>query len=192
MGVMVDPDVLAPVAGGMLATLLGVVLGAVLARRAQVAQWSRDRQVEACVSILRESTRAQIGLLRLYRGEAGRPDWAAWNEAMAIIQLVGHSGMAAAVHRMDEVFWRSSFSIEHGEITGDEAWAALRDAMEAVRLEFTNVARRRLVGSGEPLSRLAWRPPLAVRTEDPTPGHRQAVGHEKDRLDMRDAEDAAE
>lgn len=96
----------------------GVVVGAVLARRAQIAQRSRDRQVEACVSILRESTRAQISLLRLYLGErlAGS-DWAPWNEAMAVIQLVGHSDMAAAVHRMDEVFWRSNFSIEHGEVT---------------------------------------------------------------------------
>jgi hypothetical protein len=188
----VNADVLLPVAGGVLATLLGVVVGAVLARRAQIAQWSRDRQAEARVSILRESTRAQISLLRLYRGEAGQPDWAPWNEAMAVIQLVGHSDMAAAVHRIDEVFWRSNFSIEHAKVTNDEAWAAIPYAMEADRLGFTNVARRRLVGSSEPLSRLAWRPPPAARTEDPAPGLHQAVGQETDRPDTRDVEDAAE
>jgi hypothetical protein len=104
VGSRVNADVLASVAGGVLATLLGVVVGAVLARRAQFEQWSRDRQVEACVSILREST-------------------------------------------------------------NDEAWAAIRDAMEDARLKFTNVTRRKLVGSSEPLSRLAWRPPVATRTE---------------------------
>ncbi len=58
--------------GGVFATVLGVVVGAMLARRAQIAQWSRDRQVEALCSILRESTKAQIGLLQLYRQEAWR------------------------------------------------------------------------------------------------------------------------
>jgi hypothetical protein len=141
----VNADVLVSVAGGVLAALLGVIVGAVLARRAQFEQWVRDRQVEACVSVLRESTKAQIGLLRLYRGEAGRPDWAPWNEAMAVIQLAGSSEMAVEVHKMDKLFWESNSSIEHGQVTNDEAWAAIRDAMEDARLKFTNVARRKLV-----------------------------------------------
>lgn len=133
------------------------------------------------VSILRESTKAQIGLLRLYRGEAGRPDWAPWNEAMAVIQLVGRSEMALEVHEMDKVFWESNSSIEYGEVINDGAWAAIRDAMEGARLKFTNAARRKLVGSSEPLSRLAWRPPAAARAEDPVPGLRQAEGQETNR-----------
>jgi hypothetical protein len=187
--VAVTADVLVSVAGGILAALLGVVVGAVLARRAQFEQWSRDRQVDACVSILRESTKAQIGLLRLYRGEAGRPDWAPWNEAMAVIQLVGRSEMAVEVRKMDKVFWESNRSIEHGEVTNDEAWAAIRDAMEGARLKFTNAARSKLVGSSEPLSRLVWRPPAAVRAEDPASGLHQAEGQETNRPDARNTGD---
>jgi hypothetical protein len=192
VGVTVDADVLVPVAGGVLATLLGVVVGAVLARRAQFEQWSRDRQVEACVSILRESTGAQIGLLRLYRGEAGRPDWAPWNEAMAVIQLVGDKDMATKVREMDRVFFESNASIERGEVANDVAWAAIRDEMERARLGFTNVARRKLVGSNEQLSLLAWRPSVDARTEDPALDLRQAKRQETVRLDTREAEDTTD
>jgi hypothetical protein len=185
VGVTVNADVLVPVAGGVLATLLGVVVGAVLARQAQFEQWSRDRQVEACVSILRESTRAQIGLLRLYRGEAGRPDWAPWNEAMVVIQLVGDKDMSAKVHEMDKVFFESIASIERGDVTTDEVWATIRNDMERARLKFTNVARRKLVRSTERLSLLAWRPPVDARTEDPALGLHQAERQETDLPDTR-------
>jgi hypothetical protein len=73
----VHVNVTAPVVGGILATLLGVALGSLLTRRGQVEQWSRDRQVEACLSILRESTRAQIMLRSLSRGEIEKLDWGA-------------------------------------------------------------------------------------------------------------------
>lgn len=124
-------------------------------------------------------------------GEPGRPDWTPWNEAMAVIQLVGLSEMAVEVHKMDKVFWESSSSIDHGQVTDDEAWATIRDAMEGARLRFTNAARRKLVGGSEPLSRLAWRPPAAARTEDPVPGLHQAEGQQANRPDARDAEDTA-
>jgi hypothetical protein len=176
LGVAVKADVLVLVAGGVLATLLGVVIGAVLARRAQIAQWSRDRQVEACVSILRASTRAQVDLLRRYRGEAGRLDWAPWNEAMAVIQLVGHRDMATEVTKMDELFWRCNDRIEHGEVTNPEAWVAIRDTIEAARLKFANVARNRLAVSSEPLSRVSWRPPEAAWTEHQASGVEQPKG----------------
>ncbi len=48
---------------------------------------------------------------------------------MAVIQLVGHKDMATEVRKMDEVFWKSN-SIEQGNVTNDEAWAAIRKAME--------------------------------------------------------------
>ena len=105
-------NVVISVVGGILATLLGVALGGLLTRRAQAEQWSRDRQVEACLSILRESTMAQIMLRRLSRGEIENFDWVPWNEAVAVINLVGHRDMASAAHNMDEAFWKANFSIE--------------------------------------------------------------------------------
>jgi hypothetical protein len=81
-----------------------------------------------------------------------------WNEAIAIINLVGHKDMTAAAHRMDEVFWKSNASIQRSEISNDEAWAAIRDDMEASRLAFINAARLHLLGSHDRIPRLLARP----------------------------------
>jgi hypothetical protein len=93
---------------------------------------------------------------------------APWNEAIAIISLVGHSDMASAAHSMDAAFWKSTRSIEHSEINNDEAWAAIRDDMEASRLSFINAARRHLMKSREPIPRLLARlPATAVGPDQP-------------------------
>jgi hypothetical protein len=117
--------------------------------------------VDACASILQEATRVQISSWRQYRGRIQRMDWVPWNEALAMIQLVGHHDMVAAAHRMDAVFWRSSSRIESGEIATKEDWAAERDTMESARLDFINTARRHLVEDKDRLTRLVARPPLS-------------------------------
>lgn len=150
LGKFVQVNVIVPAVGAVLATLLGVALGSLLTRRVQAEQWSRDRQVDACLSILRESTRTQIILRRLTRNEVEKLDWSTWNEAVAVINLVGHRDMVSAAFGMDAAFWRSNESIERGEIGNDEAWAAIRDDMEASRLAFINAARRHLWRSDEP------------------------------------------
>lgn len=162
MGVdFVQMDVLLPAAAGVIATLLGVVLGGVLTRRQQVEAWSRDRQVEACAAIVRESTRVQLNLRHVFRGRATTIDWAPWNEALAVLHLVGHPDAVAAAQAMDEAIWRSSHAVRYGGITGEDAWAAAREPLEATRLQFINTARRRLLANREPLHRLVARPSLA-------------------------------
>jgi hypothetical protein len=149
---------IASVAGGILATLFGVALGSLLTRRAQAEQWSRDRQLEACLSIIRESSRAEVMLRLFNRNEIEKLDWTPWNEALAVIALVGHRDMASAARLMDEVFWISHRSISRGKISNDEAWVAIRDKMEASRLEFINAARCHLLRTREPIPRLLARP----------------------------------
>jgi hypothetical protein len=71
-------------ASGALVTLLGVVVGGVMAGRSQRLHWLRDKQIEACAELLRESTAMQISLRNLWnRGEV--KDWTAWNQALAMI-----------------------------------------------------------------------------------------------------------
>ena len=162
MGVdAVQLDVLLPAAAGVIATLLGVVLGGVLTRRQQVEAWSRDREVEACAAIVRESTRVQLNLRHVFRSRATSLDWAPWNEALAVLHLVGHPDAVAAAQAMDEAIWRSSHAVRYAGITSEDAWAAAREPLEATRLQFINTARHHLLASRQPLHRLVARPPLA-------------------------------
>lgn len=164
-GGLVHFEVLLPAMAGVLTTVVGVVLGGRLARRHQVEAWSRDRQVEACASIVRESTRMQLQHGRLKAGNAGSGevlDWTPWNEALAVLHLVGHPEMVEAVLAMDEAFWISSDAVKHRHERVDEAWETLRDPLEATRLLFINTARHHLVAGKHPLSRLVARVPPAA------------------------------
>jgi hypothetical protein len=73
---------------GAVVTLVGVVTGGVLASRSQRRQWLRDKQVDACAVVVQQSTAMQLALLRQWKRQ-DRPDWTAWNQALAMIWLVG-------------------------------------------------------------------------------------------------------
>ena len=62
---------------------------------------------------------------------------------------------------MDAAFWVSGDAIKRREAGGYKGWNALRDPLEATRLEFINTARRHLMASDQPLSRLVARVPSA-------------------------------
>ena len=160
-GAPVQWDVVLPAITGVVATLLGVVLGGVLTRRQQSEAWSRDRQVEACASIVRESTRVQLQLEQIQAGKKVVVHWAPWNESLAVPHLVGHPATVAAGQAMDEAFWVSGDAIKQREAEGYMGWNALRDPLEATRLEFINTARRHLMASDQALSRLVARVPSA-------------------------------
>jgi hypothetical protein len=147
-------EVIASSAGAAAVTLLGVAAGAVLSSRGQRRHWSRDREIEACKSVLVESTRCQLALLRNWRRDE-EVDWTAWNEALALIWLVGTPKVITAAYHMDEVFW------QRGESTDEQAWRSARDEMETARLEFINAVRAGVLRSPEQLhQRLVARPPL--------------------------------
>jgi hypothetical protein len=96
--------ILASSAGGAAVTLLGVAAGGLLAGRSQMRQWIRDKQISACTAIIEESTQMQLALLRLQR-QGHEPDWTAWNQALAVIWLVGIPEVITAAGKMDRVFW---------------------------------------------------------------------------------------
>ncbi|MBA9004235.1 hypothetical protein [Thermomonospora cellulosilytica] len=155
-------------AGGATATLLGVVTGAVLSTRAQRRHWARDRQVEACQAIIAESTKCQLALRRKWRhGEA--VDWTAWNEALALMWLVGSRKVIRAAYRMDEVFWLQRARIDRGEITDEASWEQARDEMESTRLRFINATRNDVLQKrGALTEKPVARPPLPSPRHQPT------------------------
>jgi hypothetical protein len=155
-------SVIVPVLGGICATVLGVVMGGMLTRRAQVQHWLRDHQVDACLGIMRESNRVQFALRSAWR-DGTRPDWVPWNEALTVLTLVTRPDMVSAAQQIDQVFWETNRKISAREITSEEDWALVRSALEDARLSFINHARRQLADQREPVSRLAARPPLPVK-----------------------------
>lgn len=148
-------------ASGAVVTLVGVVTGGVIAGRSQRRQWLRDKQVDACAVVVQESTAMQLALRDQWRHQE-LPDWTAWNQALAMIWLVGTPAVRTAAKQMDRAFWLCGAQIKNGQLTEEDAWAVLRDAMELSRRDFINAARRDPVGEREQVSDVpVARPPLA-------------------------------
>jgi hypothetical protein len=147
-------------ASGAVVTLVGVVTGGVLASRAQRRQWLRDKQVDACAVVVQESTTMQLALLQRWKHQ-DTPDWTAWNQALAMIWLVGTPQVREAAKKMDRAFWLCGARIKSGQLTSEDAWAEHRDAMELSRRDFINAARHEPIGAREPVSDVpVARPPL--------------------------------
>jgi hypothetical protein len=147
-------------ASGALVTLVGVVTGGVIASRSQRRQWLRDKQVDACAVVVQESTAMQLALLRQWKDQ-DLPDWTAWNQALAMIRLVGTPAVREAARCMDRVFWLCGARIKSGQLTSKDAWAEERESIELSRRDFINAARRHPVGARDPVSDVpVARPPL--------------------------------
>ena len=154
------------VVGGISATLLGVLLGAILTGRSQDSSWTRDRQLEAYAALIREGTRAQVGLRNEFKHRSHRVDWMPWNEALAMISLVGSPDLVQLSQEMDAAMWRASTAVACGRVTTDEEWDEFREALELTRLTFINAARRDIAKDATVIERLVSRPPLKeMRTQ---------------------------
>jgi hypothetical protein len=137
------------------------VTGGVLSSRSQRRQWLHDKQVDACAVVVQESMTMQLALMRQSKNQ-DVPDWTAWNQALAMIWLVGTAQMREAAKQMDRAFWLCGARIKSGWLTGKDAWAKDRDAMELSRRDFINAARREPVDAGELVADVpVARPPLA-------------------------------
>jgi hypothetical protein len=103
----------------------------------------------------------QLALLRQQR-HGHEADWTAWNQALAVIWLVGIPEVIGAAAKMDRVFWINGTRIKTGQATDEDAWASARDQMESARLDFINAARRNIVRSLVPVNDLpVARPPVS-------------------------------
>ena len=127
-------------------TLLGVIAGGTLSSRATRQQWQRDKQIDACTVLVRESTRMQLELRQQWK-RGGDIDWTAWNQALALMWLVGAVEVITMAHRMDRIFWLCSGRIRRGLTSDEKAWKTARDEMESARLDFINATRSVVVGA---------------------------------------------
>lgn len=172
---MIPVDVIVSTAGGVLATLAGVLVGGLQGSRSQTQQWFRAEQVQVCADVLRESTKILLEFERAGRqNRKQQVDWGPWNEVLATISVVADQSIVDAAVRIDECFWDSSDPIDALNLGYDE-WVAIRDRIELRRLEFINVSRRVLGRSGSPLQQILGRPahwkPIASSPAKPPEAH---------------------
>jgi hypothetical protein len=140
--------ILISAASGAVVTLVGVVVGGVIAGRSQRQQWARDKQLGACAEVVQESTRMQLALRQRWRGGASA-DWTAWNQVLAMTWLIGTPAVRAGARRMDRLFWLCNGQIKRGQILNETDWATVRDEMEVARRDFINASRREVVQTKE-------------------------------------------
>ncbi len=121
-------------------------------------------------------------ILRQQRG-GRKADWTAWNQALAVIWLVGVPEVIDAARTMDLVFWSDGTRIKTGQITDEDSWAAARDRMESARLDFINAARRNIVHSLATVTSLPVARPaltelirLSQPSSDATAGDETGIG----------------
>lgn len=138
-------------AAGALITLIGVLVGAALTGRTQQRLWNRTKQIDTCASILAEATRISHALAAKWR--RGTPiEWVTWNQALAAVWLIGEPEVVEKALSIDKTFWIQNARVNRGEITDDETWAPVLDAMDADRLEFVNAVRTHIVNSSKLLT----------------------------------------
>jgi hypothetical protein len=88
----------------------------------------------------------QLALRQRWRGGASA-DWTAWNQALAMMWLIGTPAVLTAARRMDRLFWLCSARIKRGHLANETDWASVRDEMELARRDFINASRREVVHS---------------------------------------------
>jgi hypothetical protein len=174
---VIPVDVVVSAGGAVVAALAGVAAGAALTGRSQTRQWFRDEQVRACADIVRESTKILLEYERASRKHRKQQvDWVPWNEALAVISIVGDQSLMDAAIRIDECFWPTGSRIDSLDVGADE-WIKLRSEIESRRLDFVNASRRVLGRSGAPLQEILGRPadwkwpgiPTPIPSADSTP-----------------------
>ena len=146
--------------GAAVVTLFGAVTGGVIASRSQRRHWRRDKQIEACTAIVSESTRAQLALRRQWRHREN-VDWSSWDQALAMISLVGIPNLVQPANDMDAAFWTSTSHVVNLGTADEAGWTDAVRRLDSARLNFINVARREVVGLDYRLENLPKARPMS-------------------------------
>jgi len=150
---------------GSLLALIGVAVAAILASAAQRRHWRLTEQIEACADFLTEYSTVYVDYARaVSTGAAAQAtttaefvDWAAFNRALDVLNIMGDRQVLQAAHDVDRELWDVGLRITKGRLPKAE-WPNAREPLDEARLRFVNVARARLGNGREPLRALNGRP----------------------------------
>jgi hypothetical protein len=89
--------------GGAASATVGVVVGAMLTRRAQDRHWLRDKQLGAYEELLRQYATFAMILKRAHWAKSGWDyDWAVWSSALTSASLVAPSAVVEEIDRFGQ------------------------------------------------------------------------------------------
>jgi len=151
---------------GSLLALLGVLVAGLLASTSQRRHWRFTDQIEACANYLSEYSSVYVAYARAVNtGLAARSEttadfveWASFNRALDVINLMADRPIVDAAHHLDRVLWDVGLRITRGRLPKEE-WRDARKPLDDARLRFVNVARSRLGKGRDALPVLHGRPP---------------------------------
>jgi hypothetical protein len=91
-------DVVVTTGAGALSATVGVVVGSLLARRAEQRQWQLDRQLAAYADLLGHYARFTMTISRAHVDRSGWDyDWGAWSASLVAASLVAPAPVAREI-----------------------------------------------------------------------------------------------
>jgi hypothetical protein len=151
-------------AGSFLA-LFGVFASSLSTAISQRSHWRFTEQGQACSNFLGEYSKIYLSYSKAVNSERSERftattefvDWAPFNQAQEVLNLMASHQIVEAAHALDRVLWEVGLRITRiGASKGD--WAELRKPLDDAKLQFVNVTRTTLGREREPLRALSGRP----------------------------------
>jgi hypothetical protein len=144
------------IAGGAVSVTIGVVIGAVLARRAQDQHWLRDKQLTAYQELLSQYATFVMILRRAHWGRTQWDyDWAVWSAALTSASLVAPADVADEIDAFATTIGtflnKAAVDTATAGLSEDEFDQAMR-APGRAQLSLVNAIRRSLGRDQAPLS----------------------------------------
>ncbi|WP_405428444.1 hypothetical protein [Streptomyces erythrochromogenes] len=138
------------VVGALLATM-GVLVGGVVARRAQDRQWLRDQQLAAYRNLFEHYAKFTMELRRAHGDQRGWDyDWGEWSAALMRVSLVAPLEVATALDEFGRAINSFLDHVERGERNplrnpmSSEEFERARQVPALAQVSLVNAIRRSL------------------------------------------------
>lgn len=153
-GLTVSWDLLISTAGGVTATVVGVIAGGVVGRRGQHQQWLQGTQTAAYEKFLQAFGAVEAELREAFLDER-RPavDWVPFVAAQHSVSLVADPATSAAAERVCEILEDFTILFHGRQPTDLEELRPIHTALGEAHLSFVNAARCSLAPSQRSLDR---------------------------------------
>ncbi|MGV9879629.1 hypothetical protein [Streptomyces sp. NPDC003006] len=146
-------------AGGVAATVVGVVAGGVVGRRGQNQQWIRDNRTAAYAAFLQAFATLEMELREAFlKDRPHTADWVPWHSALTTISLVAPREVAAAASELTGTVGRFAELVDSSPKTREDL-RGIHTALVEGQMRFVNAARASLDGSQLPLDWQLGGPP---------------------------------
>ncbi|MFB7619743.1 hypothetical protein [Kitasatospora sp. NPDC056181] len=147
-------DLLISTAGGVTATVVGVIAGGVTGRRGQHQQWLQGTQTAAYEKFLQAFGAVEAELREAFLDER-RPavDWVPFVAAQHSVSLVADPATSAAAERVCEILEDFTILFHGRQPTDIEELRPIHTALGEAHLSFVNAARCSLAPSQRRLDR---------------------------------------